>query len=121
MDKHNPLHKLSYVLVDFSKNNEAEQEAIGKYYELRQRVHDAMHEFRMVINPATGEVVNLEDVDSSEITPELQERLDCYMAIKEFCIKVLKKIDHIIAEEKEHTLILNALAQEVDGIAPELD
>lgn len=121
MPEHNPLHKLSEVLLELSHNNEAEQEAIGKYYELLKKIHCAKEEHRFYFDPEKSIMVDLEEMPDGEESEEMVEARRCYGVIKEYLMKVKKIVDEIISEEKKHSLLLNSLAIEIDGVMPEID
>ena len=121
MDKYNPLHKLRFLLGGLSDNNEAEQEAIKKYYELLNCIISNREEYRFYYNPETSETEDLDDMSTAGQDDEFKaEKRRCWLAIKDYLDKAERVVRDNIAEEKKHSLNLNALALEIDGIAPEL-
>lgn len=121
MDQHNPLHKLRFLLDGLSNNNEAEQEAIKKYYELRNSIISTREEYRYYFNPETSENEDLDDMSTAGQDDEFKaEKRRCWLIIKDYLDRAERVVNNNIAEEKKHSLNLNALALEIDGIAPEI-
>lgn len=118
----NPLHKLHFLLHHFAENNEAEQDALKKYYELLDRLHPEHCDWRWYYNPEKGKQEDLDDVSDKDEDDEMKaEARKIWFDVKDYLAKATKIVKKIISEEKRHSLDLNALAQEIDGITPEMD
>ena len=100
----NPREQLKSILFSLSENNEAEQEAISKYYELLRSVRDCR------------------EMCASKWDDDKEQRVT--IKIPADVEKILNDIESMakehIADEKRHSLDLNVAQQSIDGIAPAL-
>ena len=94
--------ELKHILFSLSENNGAEQDSIGKYYELLRCVKSVREIFSSKWN------IEKETQETVKIPPEIE--------------KILNDIESMakehIGDEKRHSLDLNTAAQMIDGIAP---
>lgn len=117
------LKKLYDLLAPFAENNADELEAIKNYYKLQDAIRCTKEKFRFFFCEEKSIMIDLEHIESvedAEMEEMLKEKQQKYFAIRDFCDKAMKRIDKIISEEKKHSLDLNSLMQEIDGIAPEM-
>lgn len=121
MNPEHALHKLRSLLPSLSDNNKDEQEAIHGYYELESKIHYAREEHRFWWNVETNMTEDLDEISDEADSEEKAMARARWKVIKAFLDKAEAVVRKNIAEEKKHSLDLNSLAQELDGIAPELN
>lgn len=118
----NPLNKLSYLLREYAENNEAAQETMKKSYDLLSRMNPEYCDARWYFNPETGVREDLDDVSDRNDDDEMKaEARKTWFDVKDYLTKATKVIKKIISDEKRHSMDLNTLAQEIDGIMPEMN